>query len=360
MEWIVFVLNPGSTSTKTALFQGQTCLFQETVRHADQDLQQAAELIDQMPLRLTAIESSLISAVTQNNLTVHDIDAFIGRGGLVRPVVSGTYRISTDMLDDLASSRYGIHACNLGAMIASQLSQRFGKPAFIVDPPTVDEMSNLARYSGLPEIPRQSAFHALNQKIAARRAAADLGLDYGRCNLIVAHMGGGISIGVHQQGRVVDVTHGMDEGPFTPERAGSLPTLPLLRLMWQSGADPEQMRRKLVGKGGLYAYTGTVDARKVEEEAEHNPLWLEVLQAMAYQIAKSIASMAAVVDGQVAAIVLTGGLARSVLLTREIGRRVGFLGPLRVYPGEFEMEALAQGGIRVLEGKEMALEYTHD
>jgi butyrate kinase len=187
-----------------------------------------------------------------------------------------------------------------------------------------------------------------------------MGLDYDRCNLIVAHMGGGISIGVHQQGRVVDVTNGMDEGPFTPERAGSLPTLPLLQLMWHSGADPEQMRRKLVGKGGLYAYTGTVDARKVEDEAEHNPLWLEVLQAMAYQIAKSIASMAAVVDGQVAAIVLTGGLARSALLTREIRQRVGFLGPLRIYPGEFEMEALAQGGIRVLEGKETALDYTRD
>ena len=360
MAWIVFVLNPGSTSTKTALFRDQTCLYQETVRHADQDLQQAAQLVDQLPMRLTSIESSLESAVAQNNLTVHDVDAFVGRGGLVKPVVSGTYRISTDMLDDLASSRYGVHACNLGAMIATQLSRRYDKPAFIVDPPTVDELGSLARYSGLPEIPRLSAFHALNQKIAARQAAAELGLDYNTCNLIVAHMGGGISIGVHQLGRVVDVTHGMDEGPFTPERAGSLPTLPLLRLMWQSGADPEQMRRKLVGRGGLFAYTGTVDARKVEKDAEHDPRSLEVLQAMAYQIAKSIASMAAVVDGQVAAIVLTGGLARSTLLTSEIKRRVGFLGPLCIYPGEFEMEALAQGGIRVLEGKEEALDYMRD
>ena len=360
MSWIVFVLNPGSTSTKTALFRDQACIFQETVRHSDQALQQAAHLLDQLPMRLISIEASLNSAVAQNNLSVHDIDAYVGRGGLVKPVVSGTYRISPDMLEDLESSRYGIHACNLGAIIANQLSRRYDKPAYIVDPPTVDELGSMARYSGLPEIPRLSAFHALNQKIAARRAAADQGLAYKASNLIVAHMGGGISIGVHRQGRVVDMTNGMDEGPFTPERAGGLPTMPLLRLMCQSGADLEQMRRKLVGQGGLYAYTGTVDAWKVEDEAGQNPAWCEVLHAMAYQIAKSIAAMAAVVDGKVDAIVLTGGLARSALITQDIGQRVGFLGPILIYPGEFEMEALAQGGIRVLNGEEEALDYTHD
>ena len=360
MAWIVFVLNPGSTSTKTALFRDQTCLHQETIRHADQVLQQTESLLDQLPLRLAAIEASLNAALAQNNLLITDIDAFVGRGGLVRPVVSGTYRISPDMLADLEASRYGVHACNLGAIIVNQLAQRYHKPAYIVDPPTVDELDVLARYSGLPEIPRISAFHALNQKIAARRAAEELGLDYQACNLIVTHMGGGISIGIHRQGRVVDVTNGMDEGPFTPERAGSLPTMPLLRLMWKSGMDPEQMRRKLVGQGGLYAYTGTVDARKVEDEAGQNPAWNEVLHAMAYQIAKSIAAMAAVVDGKIDGLVLTGGLARSALLTGAIRQRVGFLGPILIYPGEFEMEALAQGGIRVLKGEEAALDYTHD
>lgn len=360
MAWTLFVLNPGSTSTKTALFRDQACIFQETIRHDDDELQQAVNLIDQLPMRLASIEASLAASLEQNHLDVQDIDAFVGRGGLIKPVTSGTYRITPDMLDDLTTSRYGAHACNLGGIIADHLSKVHGKPSFIVDPPTVDELDSLARYSGLPEIPRTSIFHALNQKIAARKAAAELNLDYLECSLIVAHLGGGISVGAHHKGRVIDMTNALDEGPFTPERAGSLPTLPLLRLMCQSGCDLQQMRRKLVGRGGLYAYTGTVDCRKVEDAADTNPASREVLIAMAYQVAKSIASLSPSLHGKVDAIVLTGGLARSSLLTRVIIEHVRFLGPILVYPGEFEMEALAQGGIRVLNGEENALDYCHE
>ena len=352
MAQILFVLNPGSTSTKTALFRDDVCLWQETAQHTDRQLQKAVRLVDQLPMRLLAVRKAQAAALAAAGLEPAAIDAYVGRGGLVHSLASGTYPVNQAMLDDLRAARYGEHASNLGAIIAARLAAASGKPAYVVDPPTVDEMDELARYTGLPAIRRRSAFHALNHKATARMAAAELGRPYRQCRLIIAHMGGGISVAAHCSGRVIDVNDALEEGPFSPERAGSLPTLRLLALMAESGRGLPEMRRLLVGQGGLYAYAGTTDCRAVEELAAGKAEYRELLQAMAYQIAKSIAAMAACLAGRVDAVVLTGGLARSALLVSWIRERIGFLGPVAVYPGEYEMAALAAGAARVMRGEE--------
>ncbi|MEA4888026.1 MAG: butyrate kinase [Clostridiaceae bacterium] len=349
---ILFVLNPGSTSTKTALFRDGKCLFRETAYHSDRQIQKAVRLADQLPMRLTAVKKAYLAALNQGSVDSAEVDAFVGRGGLLHSIPSGTYRVNQAMLDDLHAARYGEHASNLGAIIAARLAEPLACPAFVVDPPSVDEMDNLARYTGLPTIRRRSAFHALNQKAAARLAAAGIGRSYQECSMIVAHLGGGISVAAHQNGRVIDVNDALEEGPFSPERAGSLPSLQLLALMCESGKSVPDMQRLLTSQSGLFAYTGTTDCRIVEDLAQTRMDYRELLQAMAYQIAKSIAALSASLSGHVDMIVLTGGLAYSRLITDWIKERVYFLGPIQIIPGEHELEALAAGAERVLRGEE--------
>ena len=360
MTAILFVLNPGSTSTKTALFRDRNCLYEQTVRHQTSEMHLDGPIIRQLPVRLSAVAAAMEQALAQNDLAPADITAFVGRGGLIRSVPSGTYRIGPDMLADLEMARYGSHASNLGAIIAARLAAPWGKPAYIVDPPSVDEMFSLARLTGLPQMRRKSAFHALNQKAVARLAADSIGKPYAACNLIVAHLGGGISVGAHRAGQVIDVNNALEEGPFSPERSGTLPTQQLVDLCFSGRLPEEGIRRLLVGEGGLYAYTGTTDCRQIEEQMGSRPEYKELLEAMAYQIAKSIGAMAVSLGGQIDAIILTGGLAHSTWLTAQISGQVAFLGRILVLPGEHELAALAGGALRVLNGEEPGLEYVRD
>jgi butyrate kinase len=268
------------------------------------------------------------------------------------------YAIDEGMCDDLSSGIYGQHPTNLGPLIAYDFAKQAGIQAVIVDSPSTDEYHPLSRISGIPEIERRSAFHALSQKAAARKAAEEIGIPYKECNLVVAHLGGGITVGAHQRGKVIDSTIGVGEGPMTPERAGALPIMDLLRLLESDQLSLENLHKCLTSQGGLFAYLGTNDVSQIEATIQDgNEKSLLILQAMAYQIAKDIGAISTVLDGQVDAIVLTGGLANSSRLIDWISKRVRFIAPVKVYPGENEMLALAQGALRALLGKESVSHY---
>lgn len=340
----IFVVNPGSTSTKIAVFHGNECVLEKAIRHAPTELAAFSAAIDQLEYRL--------GLILDIGLDFSSIDAFVGRGGLLKPLESGTWLVDDFMLGDLKNARNGDHASNLGALIASILADRYGKKAYIVDPPAVDEMMDIARLTGLPQIKRKSVFHALNQKAVTRRAANELGLEYNKGKFIVAHLGGGISVGAHDCGRVVDVNDAIEEGPFSPERAGTLPAGQLADLCFSGRYSKPEIKKMLAGKGGLYAHTGTTDCMKLEMEAEKDQKIRLILDAMNYKISKEICACAAALCGDVDAVIITGGLARSKYIIEAIKKRVSFLGKFIVYAGEYEMEALAQGVTRVLEGKE--------
>lgn len=353
MEPIVFAINPGSTSTKAALFKGGRCVFEKTVRHGAGELDSNATYESSLEYRLGLIRT----AGAEAGIDFSEVDAFAGRGGLLKPMRGGTYIVGERMLEDLANARYGEHASNFGAAMAYRLARQYGKPAYIVDPPTVDELMEEARISGLPSILRRTVFHALNQKASALHASKDAGIDYYRSNLIVAHMGGGITVGAHSNGRVIDVNNGLEEGPFTPERAGSLPTGQLVELCFSGDYTREEIKKLLVGRGGLMAYTGTTDVRELVEKSERDGAVRTVLDAMIYGISREICACAAALCGKVDRVVITGGLAHSDYIVRGILGRIGFLGPVSVLPGEDEMAALAEGASRVLEGREEAFVY---
>lgn len=351
----VLVINPGSTSTKIAVFEDENSLLEKTIRHSSEELKDFKNIIDQYDFRVRVIENEL----NANGFKLEDFDAFVGRGGLMHPIESGTYRVNEDMLQDLKECRYGEHASNLGAIIAYNLAEKVGKPAYIVDPVVIDEMEPLARYSGLKGIERKSIWHALNQKAVARRAAKDLGKRYDEVNLIVVHLGGGISVAAHKKGRTVDVNNALNgDGPFAPERAGGLPTISLVDLCLSGKYTYEEMKKLLAGKGGLVSHLGTNNAMEVEERIEKGDEYAKlVYEAMAYQVAKTVGEMATVLCGEVDAIVLTGGLARSEMLTNWIKERVSFIAPVMLYPGEDEMRALLEGALRVLRGEEKEKTY---
>lgn len=351
----LLVLNPGSTSTKLGIYEDETPLVLETLRHSAEELKGYAKIIDQFSFRLDAV----LAFLERSALPLDELDAVVGRGGGMKPIPSGTYEVNAAMIEDLQKARRGEHASNLGALLAREIGRRLGIRAFIVDPVVVDELSDLARLSGLPELPRVSIFHALNQKAIARRYARETGRAYADLNLIVAHLGGGISVGAHQKGRVIDVNNALNgDGPYSPERAGGLPTGELLRLCCREGLTEAELQRRLVGSGGIMAYLGTNNMVEVEERILKGDAAARlVYQGMAYQTAKEIGGAAAVLKGQVDAILLTGGVAYSQLMVEWIRERVAFIAPLRVYPGEDELLALAQGGLRVLRGEEKALTY---
>jgi len=352
---LILAINPGSTSTKVAVFDGHEPLFVDEIPHAAADLATYAHIAEQYPLRRDAVLASLAA----HGVSISGLTAVVGRGGMLRPVPSGTFRVNQKMLDELAAPGPREHASNLGAIVAHEIASRAGIPAFIVDPVCVDEFEPIARISGLPEIERRSLSHALNLKATARRAARDLGRPYESLDLIVVHMGGGISVSPHRHGRMIDVNQALDgTGPFSPERAGGLPVGDVIRMCFSGRYTYAELFRRIAGQGGLVAHLGTNNAIEVERRIaagdEHARL---IYEAMAYQIAKEIGAMATVLCGHVDAIVLTGGLAHSEMLCGWLRQRVGWIAPIMIYPGQDEMRAMVEGVLRVLEGEEKAYEY---
>jgi butyrate kinase len=349
----ILAVNPGSTSTKIAVFRDGEEVFTDTQRYDTSVIQQFHGIMDQEDFRYEEI----LKVHRNHGISLEDLDCVVGRGGLLKPIPGGTCAVGEPMLKDLRSCRYGAHASNLGAPLALRLGK--GKPAFIVDPVVVDEMVPPARLSGHPEIPRISIFHALNQKAVGHRAARDLGIAYEEAHLVIAHMGGGISVGAHCKGRVVDVNNALDgDGPFSPERAGALPSGELAKLCFSGSYTYQELRKKLVGQGGMVAHLGTNDLREAEKRIAQGDARAElVVDAMAYQVAKEMGSRAVALEGKMDALVLTGGLAYSEHFVQRIRRRIEWMGSVLVYPGEDEMRALAEGGLRVLRGEEQPQSY---
>ena len=355
----ILVINPGSTSTAIALFEDDRLLDKETIRHSSKELLEYIKIFDQHKFR----EEIIINFLKKKNIDINSLDAIVGRGGVLKPVKSGAYRINKLMLEDLKERPRIEHASNLGAVIAYDLAQKIGAPSFIVDSVAVDELEPVARISGMSDIERESLCHVLNLKAAARRMAQELSKSYEDLNLIVVHLGGGVSVSAHSKGRMIDVNNASAEGPFTPERTGGLPSVELVKLCYSQKYTLREMLKKLIGRGGLVDYLGTNNLLEVEERIAKGDKKAELLyQAMAYQVAKEIAAMAAVLKGKVNAIVITGNGARDKgalgkTFVNWIKERVNFIAPVTVYPGTDEMLALALAALRVLKGDEEALEY---
>ncbi len=346
----ILVINPGSTSTKIAVFDDDKEVFKENISHPVNELSKFEKIIDQYEFRKDVIKKVLSNA----QYDLKQFSAIVGRGGLLKPIPSGTYLVNELMIKTLKKGENGEHASNLGAILAKSIAEPLGIPAYIVDPVVVDEMEEIARLSGLPQLKRKSIFHALNQKAVGRRAAKELGKEYEDCNFIIAHLGGGISVGAHRKGKVVDVNNALNgDGPFTPERSGGLPAWDLVKLSISGQYTKDEIKKMITGKGGVVAYLGTNDMREVEKRVmEGDERYELVFKAMAYQVAKEIASLSAVLSGDVDAIILTGGLAYSEIFTNWIIERVKFIAKVLVYGGEDEMKALALGALRVLKGEE--------
>jgi len=352
----ILVINPGATSTKIAVYQGNRSVFLLTIRHECGELEAFSTTSDQLDYRLNLV----LSEVEKNHIPFDSVGIIIARGGLLHPIESGVYEVNKAMIADLETSVMGEHASNLGGLIAHSLLRKFPNAgAYIADPVVVDEMQDVARISGHPEFERISIFHALNQKSVARNYAQSRGVEYEDLNLVVAHLGSGISVGAHEKGRVIDVNNGLDgEGPFAPERSGTLPAGALARYCLEKDVNWTQVRKMLIGEGGLYAYVGHKDAQRLEKEArEGNPKAMILQKAMAYQISKEIGAMATVLGGELDAILITGGMAHNPDLTGEVKKRVGFIAPVLIFPGEDEMRALAHNGSLLLSGKISARQY---
>ena len=347
----VLAVNPGSTSTKIAVYEDEAELMRVSIEHANEELERFPRIADQYEFRRSAV----LFALAEAGIPIKGLSAVVGRGGFLPPVRSGAYYVNDAMVERLATAPVVDHAANLGAPIALSIARPLGMPAFIYDSVAVDELDDIARISGSAEIERRSLSHALNMRATAIRCAADLGRAYADCNFVVAHLGGGITLSVHRKGRIADLVSD-DEGPFSPERAGAVPIKDVIRLCYSR--DEESVRRMLRGKGGLVSYLGTNSAREAEDRAAAGePAAKLVFEAMAYQVAKGIGELSVVVEGKVDAIILTGGIARSAMFTGWIERRVSFIAPVRIYPGENELESLALGALRVLRGQEKAHEY---
>jgi butyrate kinase len=349
---IIFVVNPGSTSTKLALYKGDVLQCAKTIRYESSELKRFTGIGEQFKFRMEGVRDWLHPQVDNS------LSAVVGMGGLLRPVKGGTYRVNERMLADARANLQGEHASNLGCAMADAIAREYHCDAFVGDPVSVDELEPLARYSGHPLIERSSLSHALNIHAAARRAAPELGLELADTRLVIAHLGGGISVAPVRGGQIIDVNDANSDGPFSPERTGGLPLQQLISLCYSGKYSEAEMRSMVRGRGGLTAYLGIGQAIEVERRiAGGDSKALEVYVAMAYQIAKEIGAMATVLNGSLDAVVLTGGLASSKMLTGWIEKRVKFLGKVLIFPGEDEMSALAEGVLRVLEGMETALEY---
>lgn len=354
MSYRILVINPGSTSTKIGVFEDEVQLFSKTLRHSAEKIAEFAAIADQKSWR----KELVMEALKENDFDVTTLSAVSGRGGLVAPLRGGTYATTDKLMADTAAGVGGQHACNLGGLIAREIGDELGIPSFIVDPPVVDELAPVARYSGHPIIARRSTFHALNQKAVAKRYAKEVGKKYEDLNLLVCHMGGGISVGAHVKGSVIDTENALDgEGPFSPERAGSLPSGDLVRLCFSGKYTEAEIKKMLTGQGGLVAYVNSTDMKQLLIDAKTDPKIAEVMDAFHYQIAKEIGAMAAAMCGQIDQIILTGGVAYGRESVEAITKHVGWIAPITVYPGEDELLALTQGALRVLKGEEKLMEY---
>ena len=349
------VINPGSTSTKVGVFEDETLLFEETLRHPTEEIAKYASVIDQKDFR----KAIILDFLKEKNCAPESLNVIVGRGGLLKPIPGGTYPVSDALLADLKAGVQGQHASNLGGILAREIGDSLGIPSYIVDPVVVDELTNKARISGMPELPRRSIFHALNQKAVARRFAKENGKRYEDLNLIVIHMGGGVSVGAHNHGKVVDVNNILDgEGCFSPERSGTVPVGGLVKMCFSGKYTQQEVYKKICGNGGFNGYLHTNDARTVgkmadEGNAEAKLVW----DAFFYQIAKDAGAMAAVLHGQVDQIILTGGIAYNPNTEKYLKEYLGFIAPITVYPGEDELLALCQGALRVMTGEEKPMEY---
>jgi butyrate kinase len=352
---LLLIINPGSTSTKIAVYEDDREVLSENISHSTEELAPYAKIVDQKSFR----KDIILKALKKRDIEPARLSAVIGRGGLLVPIPSGVYRVNDRMLEDLYRGVQGEHASNLGGLIADEIARPLGLPAFIVDPVVVDELEDWARLSGVPEIKRRSIFHALNHKYTARLAAKQIGKNYEDLNLIVCHLGGGITVGAHLRGRVVDVNNGLNgEGPITPERAGTVPAGDLVDLAFSGRFKSDEMKKMLTGRGGMVAHLKTNDMREtLKRMGEGDEAAALVFQAMAVTVAKQVGACAAVLKGRVDGIVLTGGLALSREFIDRIKEYIEFLGPVFVFPGENEMVALAQAGLRVLRGEDSARTY---
>lgn len=356
MTYRILAVNPGSTSTKIALFDDEHKVMAQNIAHPPQELSSFQNVWEQQAYR----QRTLISFMSENDLSLADCDIIVARGGTTRPIPGGIYDITSEMLADMKSGRYGTHPTNVGCHIAFELGKRYRKPVICVDPPVTDEMSSVAKYTGIPEIRRQSSFHALNQKATARKLAADLGKSYSDINAIICHLGGGISVGAHLCGRVVDVNNALNgDGPFSPERAGSIPTASLVELCFSGEYEKGAILKKLTGQGGLTAHLGTADCLEIIKRIRSgDQIAAEVLDAMCYQIAKEVGAMAAALCGKIDGIGLTGSLAHAEYIVSKLKKHISFIAPVYLYRGENEMEAMAAGALRYLRKEEESKNYT--
>ncbi len=361
MRNLILVINPGSTSTKISVYEGAKELFTKTLRHTSEELAPYSNIKDQTPFRTGEVKKAL----DENNIRLEDLDIIVARGGLLHPIPSGVYGVNDKMLKDVESACYGEHASNLGAMVANEMVTEiknvFAKQinAIIADPVVVDELEPIARITGLPIFPKRSIFHALNQKAIAKRYAKEQGKEYKDLNIIVAHLGGGVSVGIHNHGRIVDVNDALNgDGAFSPERSGALPAMQVAELCFSGKHTLQEVKRMINGKGGVVAHLGTNSFAEVEKRVEEGDKEAKLISdAFGYNIAKAIGGVATVVDGKVDAILITGGVAYNTPLMKQIEKRVSFIAPVTLYPGEDEMGALASNALAVLNGTEEIRNY---
>lgn len=349
------IINPGSTSTKIGVFEDETLLFEETLRHSTEELSAYDTIVSQKDFR----KNIILNLLKEKNFDINTLNVVVGRGGLLKPIPGGTYAVTPELLHDLEIGKQGQHASNLGGILAKDIADPLHIPSYIVDPVVVDELIPIARYSGVPELPRGSIFHALNQKAVAKRYAKETGKPYDTLRLIVVHMGGGVSVGAHEYGKVIDVFNALDgDGAFSPERAGGVPSGALIDMCFSGKYTQKEIYSKIVGKGGLNAYMNTNDMRdvlKLEEKGDKKAA--EVKEAFLFQVAKDIGSMACVLEGKVDQIIVTGGIAYSPVVIEGLKKRAEWIAPFTVYPGEDELLALAQGALRVINKEETVKEY---
>lgn len=350
MAYKLLIINPGSTSTKIGVYSDEKEVLVETLRHSSDEIAKYDSIFEQKNFRKEVI----MNILKKNNIDVSSLDAIVGRGGMLRPIPGGTYEVTDKLLEDLKIGVSGQHASNLGGILANEIAKEVGIRSFIVDPVVVDELQDVARISGMPEIPRRSIFHALNQKAVAKRYAKECGKRYEDLNLVVVHMGGGVSVAAHRDGLVIDVNNTLDgDGPFSPERSGSVPVGDLVKLCFSGKYTESEIYSKIVGKGGYVAYLNTNDARDVLKAKEEGDEYASLIfEAFIYQICKAIGEMSTVLNGKVSQIILTGGIAYSPVVVNAIKERVQWISDITVYPGEDELLALAQGALRVLNGEE--------
>ena len=349
------IINPGSTSTKIGVFEDETLLFEETLRHSTEEISQYASIVDQKDFRKKIITDLL----KEKDFDIKSLGMVVGRGGMLKPIPGGTYAVTDNLLEDLKIGKQGQHASNLGGILAREIADEIGVPSYIVDPVVVDELAPVARYSGVKELPRTSVFHALNQKAVAKRYSKESGKAYDSMNLIVVHMGGGVSVGAHEKGKVIDVFNALDgDGAFSPERAGAVPSGALIKMCFSGEYTEKEVYSKIVGKGGFNSYLGTNDMRNVIKMIEEgNEEAKAMFDAFIFQVTKDIGSMACVLNGKVDQIIVTGGIAYNAKVIEALKEKAGWIAPFTVYPGEDELLALVQGGLRVLNGEEKAMEY---